>query len=148
MRNDRNRRIVIIVALAVAGGALWYNGRSDDFSSFKSIAYPCLPLDTVTTDPSTFIMVAGSQSPPTEHTLADGSVVYPVFSHPDPNVVPLVDGKTLYFPARLFDEDELETPPLPPRNLPLSKRHRFELVKYLSDDTKAQLNSAIIKGTN
>jgi len=143
MQTDRTRWIVIGVALILTVCVLWYNSRSDEFEAFKSIAYPCLPLDQTTTDPSTCIMVTGNRSPPEQHVTADGSIVYPVFSHPDPKVVPLVQGKLLYFPARFFDEDDVETPPLPPKDRPLSKVHRFELVRYLPEETKAQMSAAV-----
>ena len=146
MLTDRNRWIIVGVALTLAICILVYNSRSNEFGAFTSIAYPCLPLDQTTTDPSTCIMVAGNRSPPEQHVMADGSIVYPVFSHPDPKVVPLVQGKPLYFPARFFDEDDLETPPLPPNDRPLSKVHRFELVRYLPEETKAGM-SAAVQGT-
>ena len=133
---------LIIVGLAFA---LWMWMPNDDHAAFRQVAYPCLPLDTTTTDPADFIMVRGLRAPPNQHTLPDGTVVYPVFSHPDPAVVPLVDGAPLFFPARLIEDERfgLETPPLPPNGQPLHPQHRFGLVRYLGDETRTALQAAI-----
>jgi hypothetical protein len=143
MKTDRTRWIIIGVALFTMICIFLYRFRSGEDKAFTSIAYPCLPLDQTTTDPATCIMVVGNRSPPEQQVMADGSIVYPVFSHPDPMVVPLVQGKTLYFPARFIAEDDLETPPLPPNDRPLSKVHRFELIRYLPEETKAALSAAV-----
>lgn len=141
---SQGRKVTLaVVLLVLSAGIFWYTSRPDDESAFTGIAYPCLPMDKTTTDPAEFVMVTGYRTPPNEHTLPDGTVVYAVFSHPDPKVVPKVAGNTLYFPARLIGEDEIETPPLPPRNLPLPKSERFSLVRYLSPETVSQLKSAL-----
>lgn len=137
------RNTALVLALLAGPAILWYASTRDPHRAFKAIAYPCLPLDRATTDPTDFVMVSGLRAPPVEHTMPDGSVVYPVFSHPDPAVVPRVGGKVLYFPARFIEPYDLETPPLPPAGRPLAKEHRFELVRYLGDDTRAELEAAI-----
>lgn len=142
MTSDRSRILLATLLLLAAATISWFTLR-EERTAFHDIAYPCLPLDVATTDPTQFVMVNGHDAPPGEHTMPDGTVVYAVFSHPDPKVVPLVDGKTLYFPARLIGEDDLETPPLPPANRPLPKAQRFSLVRYLPDEIKQQLKSAI-----
>jgi hypothetical protein len=143
MASEWIKRIAVTLALLAGPAIFWYNSGHDDLKAFKSIAYPCLPMETATTDPADFIMVTGVRAPPTEYTMPDGTLVYPVFSHPNPAIVPLVNGKTLYFPAKFLDNFGIETPPLPPRNQPLNKAYRFELVRYLPEETKASLDSAI-----
>jgi len=139
--NGRKIALVVVLLLAAAGFT-WWNSRPE-VTPFHAIAYPCLPMDTVTTDPTQFIMVSGNRSPPTEHTLPDGRVVYPVYFYKDPTVVPLVGGKLLYFPVRFFDEDGLETPPLPPRNQPLPKMYSASLTRYIPEEAMQQLNAAL-----
>lgn len=133
---------VILAGIAVV---VWTLIPGDDDANFRAVAYPCLPLDSWSTDPADFVMVTGLRAPPMQHTLADGTEVYPVFSHPDPAVVPLVDGRTVYFPAKLGQSEsfELQTPPLPPHNRPLPKERRFELVRHLPDETRTALESAV-----
>lgn len=137
------RKLALAVTLLVlAAGIFWFVVRPSA-SPFADIAYPYLPMDTVTTDPTQCIMVAGHDSPPAKVTLADGREAFPVFSHPDPAVVSLVDGRVLYFPAHLIGEAGLTTPPLPPRNKPLAPEHRFKLVQYLPDAVRERLKTAL-----
>ncbi len=141
--NSDGRKIAFAVTLLLAAAVIAWFAWRPEASPFHAIAYPCLPMDTTTTDPEQFIMVSGYREPPLEHTLPDGRVVYAVFTCADPKVVPLVDGKQLYFPARFYNDDEVETPPLPPRNQPLSKLDRAAITRYVPDAAMQQLKTAL-----
>ena len=114
----RTALVLAVVALVAIGWALL---DGDDHAAFRAVTYPCLPLDATTTDPAECIQVTGLRAPPTAHVMPDGTVVYPIYSHPDPAVVPRVDGRTLYFPAKFLDDFGLETPPLPPPRPPAAR---------------------------
>jgi len=142
--SGNGRKIALAIGLLLAAaGVTWFTSRDADEKAFTSIAYPCLPMDVTTTDPAQFVMVTGYHAPPDEHTMPDGTVVYAVFSHPDPKVVPKVDGKTLYFPARFIDDNDVVTPRLPPNNQPLNRQFRYTLVRYMAGETMQELKSAI-----
>jgi len=140
------RKLALAITLLVlAAGIFWFFSRPND-GAFTRVAYAYLPLDTVTTDPAQFIMIDGNATPPAHVTLPDGREVYPVYSHPSSKVVPLVDGKILYFPVRRTS-GEVVTPPLPPNKQPLSRDECDMLRRYLSDAARTQLQSAL-QGTS
>jgi hypothetical protein len=141
--NSDRRKIVLAVFLLLAAAVVTWLVVRPETTPFHAIAYPCLPMDTATTDPGQFVMVSGHREPPLEHTLPDGRVVYAVFSCADPQVVPLVGGKRLYFPVRFFNDDDIETPPLPPRGQPLQKRDRGAITRYVPDEAMQQLKTAL-----
>lgn len=141
--NSDGRKIALATTLLLAAAVVTWLASRPESTPFHAIAYPCLPIDMTATDPEQFIMVSGHREPPLEHALPDGRVVYAVFSCPDPKVVPLVDGKRLYFPVRFSNDDDIETPPLPPRNQPLQKRDRGAITRHVPDEAMRQLKTAL-----
>jgi len=136
----------VVVGLLVLAGALYWWLSTPPRSPFKDISYAYLPEGEVTTDVSSFIYVSGKETQAAKITLPDGRTGYPACYHPDPKVVPLQEGKVLYFPGEFLGDGVVQTPPLPPHQRPLSFEEGIQVQRYISDEAKKEILKLLGQG--
>lgn len=139
-------KLVMAGGLLVLAGVLYWWFSTPSPSPFKDIAYAYLPEGEVTTDMSHFIYISGNINQMRKVTLPDGRTGYPACFHSDPKVVPLQNGKILYFPVEFGHDGIVNTPPLPPHQRPLSLDESQGLQCYISDEAKQSIQKSLGSG--
>ena len=129
-------KVSMAVGFLVLAGALYWWLSTPSPSPFKQVAYAYLPEGEVTTDISKIVFMAGHETQAKKVTLPDGRTGYPACYHRDPKVVPLQNGKMLYFPVEFGHDGEVTTPPLPPNQRPLTFEEGLNVERYISDEAK------------
>lgn len=133
------------LVLVMGAAFMWLRGNeSGPLAGFDRFPFPLLPADRVTYDPDELHIWIGGPTPPGVVEIA-GVLHYPVFSHPDPQVVAQQNGRRLFFPMITIPQKggppRLTTPHLPPHDRPLNGAQLDAAERYQTAEGAALLQS-------
>lgn len=144
--SDRLGLVALLLVAGVGAGLLLSlrGGDSGPLTGFDRFPFPMLPADHTTYDPEKLRIWIGGPTPPGMVEI-NGVPHYPVFHHPDPQLVAQQNGQRLYFPMIIIPQQngppQLTTPPLPPHNRPLSGTQLHAAERYQTEEGTALLQS-------
>lgn len=128
--------ILTCVFVAVLAAALWVwrLSTAQPAGEFRDFPWTFITEAAMSADPAHVLIDRGTiEGPLTIVDPTTGDTAWPAFIHPDPAVVPLVDGKPLIIP--LIHEGQFgRTPVIPALKRPLSRAEIEGLRRYFTPE--------------
>jgi len=141
-------RIGIVLIVILGALALWVNLRHADGppEALRDFPHAYLAPEDMGYDPDQVVIVRSDGIDGSDVVTVDGKELWPVYFHPDPEVIPRKDGQVYLLPMRFFqDQDNFTaepvptTPPLPHTGEPLDHHTAYQLERYLVPEARERL---------
>lgn len=139
------KRPIILVALllvvAVAAVMLWRASTREPMADFRDFPWTYITEAGVGSDESKVIIDRGEiTGPASVIDPASGATAWPAFVHPDPKVVPLVDGKPVIFPL-IPQGQGSRTPVITAIGRPLTQREIEHATRYFTREGRERMDA-------
>lgn len=132
---------VILVAVAAAGIWVWRLTTAEPMGGFRDFPWTYITEANVGADETRVIINRGTINGPTSvEDEASGQIAWPAFVHPDPTVVPLIDGRQVIFPLIPVGNGS-RTPVIPGLKRPLKQREMEGAVRYFDSEGRKRMDA-------
>lgn len=124
----------ILVLAALTAAWLWRTSTVEPLASFRDFPWTYITEAGTGPDQSRVIIHRGSISGPASLLdEASGQRAWPAYVHPDPAVIPLMDGRPCIFPV-IPDGTQSRTPVIPSLRRPLTTHELAAAQRFLTPE--------------
>lgn len=131
---------VSLVLVAAAGMWLWRLAGAEPMASFRDFPWTYISEAKMGSDESAVVITRGSINGPPSVSDAAGATAWPAYVHPDPHVVPLIDGKPCIIPL-ISDGNTTRTPVIRSLKRPLTHQEMNGLVRYVTPEGRERMDA-------
>lgn len=139
-----SRRLAILSAalilVAAAGIWLWRLAAAEPMAAFHDFPWTYISEAAMGGDASAVVIVRGSINGPPSVTDAAGATAWPAYVHPDPHVVPYIDGRPLIIPL-ITDGNATRSPVIRSLKRPLTQQEMNGLVRYFTPEGRERMDA-------
>ena len=138
-----SRRTILlgfVVVAAIASIWLWRLATLDPMRSFSDFPWTYITEAAVGSDDSRVIVLRGSITSQSQTQTSGGETAWPAYVHPDPQVVPAIDGKPCIIPL-IQHGNSVSTPVIRSLGRPLNQHEIDGLVRYLTPEGRERMDA-------
>ena len=124
----------LLILVAAAGVWVWHLSTHEPMSGWKDFPWTFITEAAVGPDESRVIISRGSiEGPASVVDEATGQTAWPAYIHPDPAVVPFIQGKPCIFPL-IPNGNLARTPVIPSMKRPLNAAELAGVQRYFTPE--------------
>jgi len=141
MSSRLTKLCICLVAVAAIAVLIWRQYTSEPMSGFRDFPWTYITERACGGDASRVIINRGEiTGPPSVVDETSGETAWPAFIHPDPAVVPLVDGKPCIFPL-IPQGDRTRTPLIPSLKRPLTQAEILGVERFFTAEGRERMDA-------
>jgi hypothetical protein len=130
----------LLILVAMAGVWIWRLSTQEPMSAWKDFPWTYITEAAVGSDEARVIINRGEITGPASVVdETNGQTAWPAFIHPDPAVVPQIDGKPCIFPL-IPQGDRARTPVIPTLGRPLTQSEIQGVERYLTPEGRERMD--------
>jgi len=131
----------LLILVAAAGIWVWRMYTREPMSGWKDFPWTYITEAAMGSDETRVVIDRGTiNGPPSVVDEASGTTAWPAYIHPDPQVVPLIDGKPCIFPL-IPNGNLARTPVIPSLKRPLTASELAGVQRYFTPEGQARMDA-------